>query len=189
MATSRRTFVKQAGAAGLLLVASDRIGELIAQSPQGEVMKSKFKGKGVASIGQLLDEARGRAGEGARDLAEEGRGRRRQADRAGGREADDRRRGAERDATQETLGWDELADRFAAASQELRQKTFRHGIERHVVLGPGETVSFVRVQHVLDFLVLVSHRFDNLVALGLLDTRIVRALPDQQWHTDPLRLK
>ena len=43
MATSRRTFVKQAGAAGLLLVASDRIADLLAQSPQGEVMKSKFR--------------------------------------------------------------------------------------------------------------------------------------------------
>ena len=44
MASTRRTFVKQAGAAGVLLVASDRIGDLIAQTPQGEVMKSKFKG-------------------------------------------------------------------------------------------------------------------------------------------------
>ncbi len=44
MATTRRTFVKQAGAAGILLATSDRIGELLAQSAPGEVMKSKFKG-------------------------------------------------------------------------------------------------------------------------------------------------
>ncbi len=44
MATNRRTFVKQIGAAGILLAASDRIGELIAQAPQGKVMSSPFKG-------------------------------------------------------------------------------------------------------------------------------------------------
>ena len=37
-------FVKTVGASAVLLAASDRIGELIAQAPQGKVMQSLFKG-------------------------------------------------------------------------------------------------------------------------------------------------
>jgi TldD protein len=52
MASSRRTFVKQVGAAGILLAASDRIGDLIAQSPQGQVLQSKFKGLADLALGE-----------------------------------------------------------------------------------------------------------------------------------------
>ena len=52
MATSRRTFVKQVGAAGILLAASDRMGELIAQAPQGKVMASPFKGLADIALGE-----------------------------------------------------------------------------------------------------------------------------------------
>jgi TldD protein len=40
----RRDFVKIAGASAVALAASDRIGTLLAQSPAGKVMESKFKG-------------------------------------------------------------------------------------------------------------------------------------------------
>src|SRR5688572_30453489 len=44
MSTSRRTFIKTVGAAGLVMASRDLISDLLAQSPQGNVLKSKFKG-------------------------------------------------------------------------------------------------------------------------------------------------
>jgi TldD protein len=44
MSHSRREFIQRVGASALLLAASDRISDLLAQSPQGQVMQSKFKG-------------------------------------------------------------------------------------------------------------------------------------------------
>ena len=43
MATTRREFIKVAAASGVVLAASDIIGDLLAQSP-GRVLQSKFKG-------------------------------------------------------------------------------------------------------------------------------------------------
>ena len=40
----RRDFVKTMAMSGVAVAASDMIGELIAQTPQGRVMQSKFKG-------------------------------------------------------------------------------------------------------------------------------------------------
>ena len=44
MSTSRRSFIKTVGAAGLVMASRDLISDLLAQSPQGNVLKSKFKG-------------------------------------------------------------------------------------------------------------------------------------------------
>ena len=44
MSQTRRDFVKAATIGAVAIAASDRIAELIAQSPQGKVLESKFKG-------------------------------------------------------------------------------------------------------------------------------------------------
>jgi TldD protein len=44
MSTSRRDFIRIAGSAGALLLSSDIIADLIAQSPKGQPLQSKFKG-------------------------------------------------------------------------------------------------------------------------------------------------
>jgi TldD protein len=44
MSPTRRDFLKTVGAAGVLVASSDLIGDLLAQSPAGRVMESKFKG-------------------------------------------------------------------------------------------------------------------------------------------------
>src|SRR5512139_2314676 len=41
---NRREFVKTLSAAGVALYASDLVGELVAQSPRGQVLQSRFKG-------------------------------------------------------------------------------------------------------------------------------------------------
>ena len=57
MSTSRRTFIKGMSAGAVLLYTSDIMGDLLAQSPIGRVLESKFKG--LADI--ALDECK-RAG-------------------------------------------------------------------------------------------------------------------------------
>ena len=42
--TSRRDFVKTLAASGVAIAASDLMADLIAQSPKGRVLESKFKG-------------------------------------------------------------------------------------------------------------------------------------------------
>ena len=44
MSSTRRDFIKTVGAAGLIVAGSDLIGDLLAQTPPGRVMDSKFKG-------------------------------------------------------------------------------------------------------------------------------------------------
>src|SRR6476661_8635573 len=44
MTHTRRDFIKTVGAAGLVVAGSDLIGDLLAQTPPGRVMDSKFKG-------------------------------------------------------------------------------------------------------------------------------------------------
>src|SRR5690349_11808265 len=44
MSHTRRDFIKTVGAAGLIVAGSDLIGDLLAQTPPGKVMDSKFKG-------------------------------------------------------------------------------------------------------------------------------------------------
>ncbi len=44
MSHSRREFIQRLGASALVIASSDRIGELLAQSPTNKVMESKFKG-------------------------------------------------------------------------------------------------------------------------------------------------
>src|SRR5215471_17259057 len=44
MSATRREFLKTAGAAGIVIAGSDLIGDLLAQTPPGRVLDSKFKG-------------------------------------------------------------------------------------------------------------------------------------------------
>src|SRR5258706_11830248 len=44
MSSTRRDFIKTVGAAGLIVAGSDLIGDLLAQTPPGRVLDSKFKG-------------------------------------------------------------------------------------------------------------------------------------------------
>ena len=44
MSHTRRDFIKSVGAAGLIVAGSDLIGEILAQTPPGKVLDSKFKG-------------------------------------------------------------------------------------------------------------------------------------------------
>ena len=44
MSPSRRDFLKYSAGSALVLASSDLVGELLAQSPKGRVLESKFKG-------------------------------------------------------------------------------------------------------------------------------------------------
>lgn len=48
----RRSFVKSLSAAGLALYASDLVGDLVAQSPRGQVLQSPFKGLSDIALGE-----------------------------------------------------------------------------------------------------------------------------------------
>jgi TldD protein len=48
----RREFVKTLSAAGVALYASDLMGDLVAQSPRGQVLQSRFKGLSDLSLGE-----------------------------------------------------------------------------------------------------------------------------------------
>jgi TldD protein len=52
MKYSRREFVQRVGASAFLLATSDRIGELLAQSPRNRVLESKFKGLADIALGE-----------------------------------------------------------------------------------------------------------------------------------------
>ncbi|MCL4811034.1 MAG: TldD/PmbA family protein [Vicinamibacteraceae bacterium] len=52
MAINRRQFMKGMGAAGVALAASDLVADLIAQSPKGRVLESKFKGLADVALGE-----------------------------------------------------------------------------------------------------------------------------------------
>jgi len=44
MSTSRRTFIKTVGVSTVALASADAVADLLAQSPRGRVLDSKFKG-------------------------------------------------------------------------------------------------------------------------------------------------
>ena len=52
MSTNRRDFIKTIGATSAALAASDLVGTLIAQSPKGRVLESKFKGLSDIALGE-----------------------------------------------------------------------------------------------------------------------------------------
>jgi TldD protein len=52
MSQTRRDFIKTVGAAGLVVAGSDLIGGLLAQTPPGRVMDSKFKGLADIALGE-----------------------------------------------------------------------------------------------------------------------------------------
>src|SRR5215831_18850781 len=52
MDTTRRGFLKTIGASAVVLYASDIIGELLAQTPPGNPMQSKFKGLADIVLGE-----------------------------------------------------------------------------------------------------------------------------------------
>jgi hypothetical protein len=47
----RREFVRTLSAAGVALYASDLVGDLVAQSPRGQVLQSRFKGLSDIALG------------------------------------------------------------------------------------------------------------------------------------------
>ena len=81
------------------------------------------------------------------------------------------------------------ADRLGPAAEVLGQERLRRGVEVQAVLRPGKAVALVGVDDVLHRLARLAHRRDDLLALGLLDARIVRALADQQRRLDPVGLE
>src|ERR1700683_3226851 len=52
MPTSRRTFLKGLGATTVALYSTDLVAELLAQSPKGAVLQSKFKGLADIVLGE-----------------------------------------------------------------------------------------------------------------------------------------
>ena len=52
MSPTRRDFLKYTGAAGLVVAVSDLVGDLLAQSPQGKPLESKFKGLADIALGE-----------------------------------------------------------------------------------------------------------------------------------------
>ena len=48
----RRDFVKTVALSGMAVAASDLVGDLIAQTPQGKVLESKFKGLSDIALGE-----------------------------------------------------------------------------------------------------------------------------------------
>src|SRR3954468_18450413 len=52
MSPTRRDFLKYTGAAGLVIASSDLVGELIAQSPQGNPLTSSFKALADGALGE-----------------------------------------------------------------------------------------------------------------------------------------
>src|SRR6185295_17718011 len=77
-----------------------------------------------------------------------------------------------------------VADRLVTPAQALAQEPFRDRIERSAVGRAPEAVALFRIQHVGHGQVLVLHRLHDLIRLGLLDARIIRALRDQQRLLD-----
>ena len=57
-------------------------------------------------------------------------------------------------------------------------------VEAQPVLGLGEPVALVGKEHVLVIDTVLGERSDDLLRLRLIDTRVVRALRDQQRYTD-----
>jgi len=52
MSPTRRDFLKYTGATSILLASSDLVGELLAQSPKGDPLTSKFKGLADIVLGE-----------------------------------------------------------------------------------------------------------------------------------------
>ena len=49
----RRDFLKTVASSGLVIAASDLVGELIAQSPQGKPLESQFKGLADVALAEV----------------------------------------------------------------------------------------------------------------------------------------
>ena len=52
MSTNRRDFIKTIGATSVALASSDLVASLVAQSPKGRVLESKFKGLSDIALGE-----------------------------------------------------------------------------------------------------------------------------------------
>ena len=71
-------------------------------------------------------------------------------------------------------------ERLAPAAEVLGQERLGAGVEVDPVLGPGEAVALVGVEDVGHAAAVLLDRGDDLLRLGLLDPRVVRALADQE---------
>ena len=52
MSTNRRDFIKTIGVTSVALASSDLVASLVAQSPKGRVLESKFKGLSDIALGE-----------------------------------------------------------------------------------------------------------------------------------------
>src|SRR5262249_15098250 len=76
---------------------------------------------------------------------------------------------------------------LVAPAQVFSQELFARGAHRQIVHGTGKAVAFVRRDDVFDREVAFAQRHHNLIRLGLLDARIVRALYHEQRRFDLVR--
>ena len=69
---------------------------------------------------------------------------------------------------------------LTTSPEVLRQELLGRREHRHVVHGPHEAVPFVGRDRVLHREPAVPERHDDLVGLGLVDARVIRALDDEE---------
>src|SRR5262245_45565369 len=77
-----------------------------------------------------------------------------------------------------------LAHWLAFATEVLREELLGHGVEMQSILRPGEAVALVLVEDVLHRQARLPHGLDDLLAFGLLDARVIRALGHKQGPSD-----
>src|SRR5437879_9117396 len=82
-----------------------------------------------------------------------------------------------------------VAGRLGAASKLLGQEYLRRVVECHTILRTREAMAFVGKDVIFHRLAVLPHGSHDLIALGFIDARIVRPLPDQQRHFDLVRLE
>ena len=71
----------------------------------------------------------------------------------------------------------------------LAEERFKLTVKVKAILLVSESVPFVVLDHVDDFTPRTPHSLDNLIRLGLVDSRIVRTLRDKQRYSDIVRVE
>src|SRR5262249_60556795 len=82
-----------------------------------------------------------------------------------------------------------FAHRLGAAAEVLGQELLGLGVEVETVFRPREAVAFVGVDDIFHRLAGGAQRFDDLIAFGLLDARVVGALTDEERRLDAIDLE
>ncbi len=86
-------------------------------------------------------------------------------------------------------GRERVAEGFKAPAEVRGEERLGDGEEGHVVLGAGKAVALVGEDDVGHGQVLLLHDLDDLIALGDLHARVVRAVADQQRTLDLLHVR